>query len=175
MTIAVIVLGLLALAVAIELAVERRRLRKSIREELEHAPFDDETGLWSSQAFHARLEAEIKRADRSGHELWVSCWMFPSAGIAASFGRRVQAAVEFGEFGGRMGERCIVVAKADSTPEGIADLLDRTCGDWPGGFRTGGGHAKFPDHGASARDLVLAAAQRASIIEDAAFSEPVTA
>lgn len=112
MKIVLLFINAISLALIVEGVISLRRLQRRIIDASLSGPYDEETGLLNQRAFVSRVTSELKRAQRTGGELWVGVWTIVD-GDPARFGRVAADSLRFPEVGFRLGEQVFCFVRPD--------------------------------------------------------------
>ena len=121
MLVIVFALGLIGV---IDAVMARGRLQQEIITARAQRPIDDATGLLNQRAYLPRITGELKRAQRSHANVWLSVWTV-TEGDPDRFGRVAADGLRFPEVGFRLDERVFCFARPGSTEPIRTDLLAR--------------------------------------------------
>ena len=127
--------------------------RRQAVQAVQAAVFDAETGLLLPGVLLGRLEAEVNRARRFGHEVHLSGARWHEADEAQA-AAALAADAEFPEVGFRIGDGSLYLLRPVDAGAVAAPVA------WPGPESIGTAEASFPGDGESGAALVEALAQR---------------
>ena len=124
MHIVLLIVAALGLVGVIDAFVTRARLEADIATARASRPVDDTTGLLNQRAYLPRITGELKRAQRSRSNVWLSVWTITD-GDPDRFGRVAADGLRFPEVGFRLDERVFCFARPGATEAVRNDLLAR--------------------------------------------------